>query len=131
MKQTKFLKSKLVLGAFFFMLTIGLTSMQSITTDNHAGTWDYEVETEQGTMTGIMTIEKSDDDYEIKIETGQFGTLELEEIELKDKKMSANVEIQGASITFEFKFEGETMEGTISTPDADLDITAKRRKEKK
>ena len=128
MKQSKILKSKLVLGVLFFIATIGLTSMQSTDLRDIAGTWDYEVEAADGTMTGEMTIEKSDDTYTIKIETTQFGTLELEEIEFNDNELTANIEMEGAVIDFEFEFDGDTMEGTVGTPDGDLEMTATKRK---
>lgn len=128
MKQSKLLKSKFVLGVVFFMLTIGLTSMQSIEVEDIAGIWDYEVEAADGTMTGIMTIKKSDDTYTVQIETTQFGTLELSNITLKGKELTANIDMQGALVEFEFKFDGDTMNGTVSTPDGDLDIVAKKRK---
>lgn len=129
MNQSKFLKSKAVLGVFFFMLTIGLTSMQSITKIDPSGIWDYEVEAGEGTMTGEMTIKKSDDTYTVSIETTQFGTLELENIELKGNDLKANIDMQGAVIDFEFEFDNDTMKGTVTTPDGDMDITAKKRKE--
>lgn len=128
MKQMKFSKNKLVLGMVFFMLTIGLTSMQSIIKIDPSGIWDYEVEAGEGSMTGEMTIEKSDDSYSVSIETTQFGTLELENIELDGNDLKANIDMQGALIEFEFKFDGDTMKGSVATPDGDLGITAKKRK---
>ncbi|MFN0729079.1 hypothetical protein [Polaribacter gochangensis] len=128
MKQSKLLKSKFVLGVVFFMLTIGLTSMQSTDFKDITGVWDYEVEAADGTMTGIMTIKKSDDTYAIEIETTQFGTLELNNIALKGKELTANIDMQGALVEFDFEFDGDSMKGTVSTPDGDLDIVAKKRK---
>jgi hypothetical protein len=129
MNQSKFLKSKVVLGVFFFMLTIGLTSMQSVTKIDPSGIWDYEVEAGEGTMTGEMTIKKSDDAYTVSIETTQFGTLELDNIKLDNNELTADIDMQGAVIDFKFEFEGDTMKGTVATPDGDMDITAKKRKE--
>ncbi|WP_347174618.1 hypothetical protein [Polaribacter uvawellassae] len=113
---------------FFFIATIGLTSMQSVTKIDPSGTWDYEVETAQGTMTGIMTIEKSDATYKVKIETTQFGTLDLENTKLEKNELTANLDMQGAVIDFKFEFDGDSMKGTVSTPDGDMDMTGKKRK---
>ncbi|WKD86945.1 hypothetical protein KCTC32516_02325 [Polaribacter huanghezhanensis] len=129
MIQSKFLKSKLVLGMFFFIATIVLTSMQSNDIKDIDGRWDYEVEAADDTMTGEMTIKKSDDNYTVQIETTQFGSLELENIVLNNNVLNANIDIEGNSIEFEFKFDGDSMSGSVSTPDGDLDIKAKRRKE--
>ena len=129
MKHSKFLKSKLMLGLLFFVATIGLTSMQSPSVLNPAGIWDYEVPTDQGTMEGEMTITKNDAKYDISIETTNYGTLELEDIKISGDDLTANVALEGATIDFEFEFDGDSMKGTITTPDGELEITAKRRKE--
>jgi len=128
MKQTKISKNKIVLGILFFMLTIGLTSMKSVTKIDPSGTWDYEVEMAEGTMSDEFTISKDGDKYEVSIETTQFGTLELNNIELKGNDLSADVDMQGATIEFKFEFDGDSMKGTVSTPDGELEMTAKRRK---
>ena len=127
MKQSKNLKNKLVTGVLLMLVTIGLTSMTTFEKADPSGVWDYEVEAAEGTMTGEMTIEKSDDTYTVKIETTQFGTLELENIEVNGDEMTANIDMQGAVVEFEFEFDGDTMSGTVGTPDGDLDITAKKR----
>jgi len=129
MKHSKLLKSNFSLGLIFFIATILLTSMQTATVLNPVGIWDYEVPTEQGTLEGEMTITKDDGKYDISIETTAYGTLELAEIKISGNDLTANVELEGATIEFEFEFDGDSMEGTVSTPDGKLEITAKRRKE--
>lgn len=128
MKQTNFLKSKLVIGVMLIMVTIGLTSMKTATDYDPSGTWDYEVEMAEGTMSDEITISKDDDKYEVSIETTQFGTLELDNIELSGNDLSADIDMQGATIEFKFEFDGDSMKGTVSTPDGELEMTAKRRK---
>jgi hypothetical protein len=127
MKQTNFLKNKLVLGVMLIMVTIGLTSMKPVTDIDPSGIWDYEVEMPQGNMTGEMTIKKSDGDFAVSIETEQFGTLELGNITLEGNEMTADIDMQGATVEFSFEFDGDTMKGSIATPDGDMDITAKKR----
>ncbi len=129
MKHSKLLKSKLTLGLLFFIATIGLTSMQSSPVLDPVGIWDYEVPTEQGTLEGEMTITKNDGKYDISIETTSYGTLELQEIKISGNDLTANVDLEGATIDFEFEFDGDSMKGTITTPDGELEMTAKRRKE--
>ena len=110
-----------------FILTLGLTSVQSVTKIDPSGIWDYEVEAADGTMTGEMTIEKSDDSYTVQIETTQFGTLTLENIKLEGNELRADIDMQGALIEFEFTFDGDSLKGTVATPDGNLDLTATRR----
>ena len=120
MKRKNFLQKKLVIG-------ILLTAMKPATANDPSGTWDYEVQTPQGNMTGEMTIKKSGDDFAVSIDTEQFGALELTNISLDGNDMTANMDMQGAVVDFTFKFDGDTMKGAISTPDGDMDITAKKR----
>jgi len=129
MKHSTFLKSKLIPGLIFFIAIIGLTSMQSSSVLDPVGIWDYEVPTDQGTLEGEMTITKNDATYDISIETTSYGTLELEEIKISGNDLSASVSLEGATIDFEFEFDGDAMKGTVTTPDGELEITAKRRKE--
>jgi uncharacterized protein YxjI len=129
MKQSNFLKHKFTIGLVLILVTLGLTSMTSVTDYDPTGIWDYEVETEQGTLNDKLTISKGDDGYEVSIETTQYGTLELENIKFKGTKITANIDMQGAVVDFEFEFEDDTMKGTITTPDGEMDMTAKRRKE--
>lgn len=127
MKHAKFLKSKLVIGILLIMVTVGLTSMKPATAIDPSGVWDYEVETPQGNMTGEMNIKKSDGNFAVSIETEQFGTLELGNITLEGNEMTADIDMQGATVEFSFEFDGDSMKGSIATPDGDMDITAKKR----
>lgn len=127
MKQSNSLKNKLAIGILLIMVTVGLTSMKPATIYDPSGIWDYEVEMGEATMTGEITITKEGDDFQVSVETEQYGTLELEDIELKGNDLSANIDMQGATIEFKFEFDKNSMTGTVSTPDGDLDITAKRR----
>jgi hypothetical protein len=128
MKQTNFLKNKLVLGVMLIMVTVGLTSMKTVTDYDPSGTWDYEVEMAEGTMSDELTISKDGDTYEVSIETTQFGTLELTNVKLNGNDLSADVDMQGATIEFKFEFDGDAMKGTVNTPDGEIEMTAKRRK---
>ena len=127
MKHAKFLKSKLVIGILLIMVTVGLTSMKPATAIDPSGVWDYEIETPQGNMSGEMTIKKSGDEFSVSIETEQFGSLELTNVSLDGKEMTADIEMQGASVDFSFEFDGDSMKGSVSTPDGEMDITAKKR----
>ena len=100
-----------------------------------SGIWDYTVPTDEGDLIGEMTITKEENEWQIKIESDVYGTLELVDVtfeETKDKEifMGGNVEIEGDVIDFEFEFDGDTLEGIIGTPDGDLDISAERQKKK-
>lgn len=129
MKHTNFLKNRFVIGIMLIMVTVVMTSMKPATAYDPTGIWDYEVATPDGSMSDILTISKKDKEYRVSVATAQYGTLELGNITLKEKELTADVDMQGAIIDFNFVFDGDSMEGKIMTPDADLTITAKRKKE--
>ena len=95
------------------------------------GVWDWTVSTDEGDMTGEMTISQNEDkEFEVSIETDQFGTIECDEVSLEGTTMEATAEVEGDIIEFEFEFDGDEMEGVVGTPDGDLPIEAERRKGK-
>ena len=112
------------------VVLLSATSAAPLLTKENAydpsGSWTYEVSMPEGTLTGDMEIKKVEDEYEVSIETDQFGTLELEDVTLEENIMEGNVEIDGAIIDFEFEFDGDSMEGTVMTPDGNIDMTAER-----
>lgn len=90
------------------------------------GTWNYEVETPDGNLTGEMTIKKVDGEFEVKIESDVYGTLELEDITFEKMVMEASIEIEGDQIEFEWEFDGDSMEGTVYSGEDELAMTAER-----
>lgn len=126
---------RIIKGLFASALAIVLLSATSAaplliskTAYDPSGNWTYEVSMPEGTMTDDMDITKNEGEYEVSIETDQFGTLELEDVTMDETSMEANVEINGAIIDFEFEFDGDSMEGIINTPDGEVEITAERNK---
>jgi hypothetical protein len=134
MKNLKSIKTYLVLS----LLIISISAFDMKTTDSSAydpsGVWDYSVPTEEGDITGEMTIAMEDDEWQITIETVMYGTLELENVILEETKeeilMDGNVDVEGNDITFDFEFDGDSVEGIVGTPDGDMDLTAERQKKK-
>ncbi len=124
---------KLMKGFFATAMAVVLlsaTSAAPLLVDSKAydpsGDWTYEVAMPDGTLTGDMKIAKADGEYEVTIESNVYGTLELEDVNMEDMTMEANIEIEGDIIDFEFEFDGDSMEGTIYTPDGEIDMTAER-----
>lgn len=91
------------------------------------GTWNYEVETPEGTLTGEMKITKSENEFEVIIESDVYGTLELEEVALEGNVMEASLELEGDLLDFEFEFDGDSMEGVVYSGEDELSISAERK----
>ncbi len=116
--------------AFLMLLGVmfAFTSMDKVPAYDPTGTWGYEIETPDGAITGDMTISKTDGEYEVSVETDDFGTLELEDVEVKDKEMTASVDVQGVTAEFEVEFDGDEMSGVILYGGEELPIVAEREK---
>ncbi len=113
-------------------LTLSLVGYAGINAPAYdpSGTWNYEIETPDGAISGDMTIAKTDGEYEIAVETDDFGTLELEDVELKDNEMTASVDVQGVTAEFEIEFDGDEMSGIVLYGGEELPIVAEREKSK-
>lgn len=118
--------------AFLMLLGVmfAFTSMDKVPAYDPTGTWVYEIETPDGAISGDMTIAKTDGEFEVKVETDDFGTLELEDVEVKDKEMTASVDVQGVTAEFEVEFDGDEMSGVILYGGEELPIVAEREKSK-
>ncbi len=121
----------LMLTLVFFATGFTLKNSESVKFYDPVGVWDWTVSTDEGDMTGEMTISQNEDkEFELSIETDQFGTIECDDVTLDGNTMEATAEVEGDIIEFEFEFDGDTMEGFVATPDGDLPIEAERRKGK-
>ena len=113
------------------LVVLSLTALSVASADMLAadpvGTWAYEVETPDGTLTGDMIIAKSDGEWSVTIESDVYGNLELEEISLEGDVMEASMELEGDVLDFEFEFDGDSMEGVVYAGEDELPISAERK----
>lgn len=118
--------------AFLMLLAtmFAFTAMDKAPAYDPTGTWTYEIETPDGAISGDMTIAKKEGEFVVSVETDDFGTLELEDVEVKDKEMTASVDVQGVTAEFEVEFDGDEMSGIILYGGEELPIVAEREKKK-
>jgi hypothetical protein len=134
MKNLKNIKVYLVLSLLIISVSaFNIKSTNSYIAYDPSGIWDYTVPSDEGDITGEMTIANDDGDWQITIESDIYGTLELEDVTLEENKekevfMDGNVDIEGDVIEFYFEFDDDSLEGVVGTPDGDMDITAERQK---
>ncbi|MFY0594179.1 hypothetical protein [Roseivirga sp.] len=77
------------------------------------GTWEYTVETPDGANGGKFIIAGNPGAYSASLETDQFGTLELQNVDVQGTSMTGDIEVMGNSASVECDFDGETMSGAI------------------
>lgn len=77
------------------------------------GTWEYMVETPDGGGGGEMTIAGGPGAYTGSLETDQFGTLELMDLDIVDQNLTASIEVMGMGADIKVAFEGDTFSGAV------------------
>ncbi|NVK83773.1 MAG: hypothetical protein HWE21_05595 [Cytophagia bacterium] len=130
MKTIQFFKKSMLLSAIALAFTI-LSINQSMAQQAYdpTGTWSYTVPSPEGDLTGDMIISRAEDGtLEVTIKSSVYGTIELEDIVFEEMVLEGNADINGDSIEFEFKFDGDDLEGAVYTPDGTLEMTAERKK---
>lgn len=130
MKTMQFFKKTMLLSAMALAFTI-LSVNQSWAQEAYdpTGTWAYTVPSPEGDLTGDMIISRAEDGtLEVTIKSSVYGTIELEDIVFEEMILEGNADINGDSIEFEFKFDGDDIEGAVYTPDGTLEMTAERKK---
>lgn len=80
---------------------------------NPAGSWEYTVETPDGGSSGTMTINGNPGAYTASLQTDQFGTLEINGLNIQDTNMTGNIEVMGTSAQIECQFDGDNMTGAV------------------
>jgi len=103
---------KLVL--ILFVLGISLSSFAGLKEKDVLGTWKYKVETDQGDLTGTITIAKKEGKLvgEVNTDDGEF--FEFSKVEIKENdvlymELETGYEILELSLTV----KGKAMEGTV------------------
>lgn len=122
-------KSIAIVILFLTALAFPVKEGLSQTKYSPVGTWDYEVETPDGNLTDVMVIKLDDEgEFEVSIESDVYGTLELSDVTFEKMLMEGEIEVEGASMSVEFEFDGDSMEGVVYTGEEELIITAEKQK---
>lgn len=80
---------------------------------NPTGTWEYMVDTPDGGAGGTMVITGGPGAYTGTLDTDQFGTLELMDLDIVDTNMTASLEVMGTGADIEGAFDGDTFSGAV------------------
>lgn len=95
-----------------------------------SGTWNAEIEVPGRTVDLIITISKNDEgEFEVSIEdTDEGETKELEDVSFdeEDKVMTGEVDADGTTIDIELKFDGDSLEGTVSAEGMEMELSGER-----
>jgi len=115
--------------AMLFLVAVSLNAEEWAQTKyDPTGTWDYEVETPDGNVTGEMIVAMEDGEYTVTIKSDIYGDMTLEDITFEKNVMEGTISVEGQSMEMEMKFDGDEMEGAVYTGEDELAITAERQK---
>ncbi|OEK01081.1 hypothetical protein BFP97_05975 [Roseivirga sp. 4D4] len=115
--------------AMLFLVAVSLNAEEWAQTKyDPTGTWDYEVETPDGNVTGEMIVAMEDGEYSVTIKSDIYGDMTLEDITFEKNVMEGTISVEGQSMEMELKFDGDEMEGAVYTGEDELAITAERQK---
>ena len=122
------MKNKIFIGIFLIFTSMGLISMKPAETYyDPSGNWSYEIEAGEDILTGLMSIKKVKDSYEVEIESNVYGTLILDNVAFNKTNLTANVDVQGIDTDFDMDFDKDSMSGTITYDGQELPLSAERK----
>jgi len=91
------------------------------------GTWSYTIETPRGDRSGTLTIEGDQSGLDGTLTNSQGNEQSLETISFDGTTLSFTIPTsQGPTLSVSVTVEGDTFEGTVSTPGPSLSITGER-----
>lgn len=78
-----------------------------------AGVWEYSVDTPDGGSTGTLRINGNPGAYTASLETDQFGTLEMNGVNVQGTNMTGSIEVMGTVAEIECQFDGDNLSGAV------------------
>ena len=109
------------------VLGISLQSFAGPKEKDFLGTWKYKVETDQGTLTGTMTVEKKDGKLAGKVNTDDGEAFDFSKVELKENdvlylELDTGYEILELSLSLKDKM----LEGTVGNDQGSFPMTCEK-----
>jgi len=91
-----------------------------------AGVWEYSVDSPNGGGSGTMRITGAPGNFEVVLETDQFGELRLYDLEMSTNNMSGKIDVSGFTAEVEGDFDGDDFVGYIVLGDDAFPMEAVR-----
>lgn len=121
MKTKKIVKLTLLLTLFVTLQS--MTSLKGL-----EGTWEYEAPTAAYEYSkGEIIIKKVKDNYELLI-SATYDDIKASKVEVKGNTITFDFDVEGMSLRGVLKMEGDTMKGSVDSPEGEIELTCKRKK---
>lgn len=114
-----------VILSFALIWLTGCASSKTMAYDP-AGTWNYTVTgTPNGDVNGKLILSKNGDNYTGEMQSAE-GSASLDNLQIEDQKLTANLNYQGMDLTVSGTFEGDNFDGEVAAGYDSFDMTASR-----
>lgn len=90
------------------------------------GTWEYSVDAPDGATGGKLVIQGDPGTYTAQLETDQFGTIEVNDVDFQGTAMTGNIDVMGNVAEIECDFEGDTFSGVVYFGEDTLPMEGRR-----
>lgn len=97
-----------------------------VTTVNYAGSYDWSITTDNGDMSGTITLNRSADGYTGTI-GGDQGTTDLENLKVDGSNITANFEYMGYDVTLKGVLSEHDLKGSFSAEGYEFPFDAKKK----
>jgi hypothetical protein len=110
-----------------FVLGIAFPSFAGVKEKDVIGSWKYKVETDEGTLTGVIKIEKKEGKLVADVSTDEGEVLDFSKVEIKENdvlymELETGYEILELTLTV----KGKTMEGTVGNEQGSYPMTMEK-----
>ena len=110
-----------------FVLGISLQSYAGIKEKDVVGTWKYKVETDEGTLTGKLIVEKKDGKLVGEVSTDDGEIIVMSNLQIKENDVFYfEVETGYEALEVSVTVKGKTFEGTVGSEQASMPITGEK-----
>ena len=91
------------------------------------GEWKYEVPSAPyGYEAGILAFSEKEGKLAGALKLNDGSEINLQDVNLENDVLTFGVYIEGGYVTINTKIDGETLDGTVTTPDGEMKMTAKK-----
>lgn len=109
------------------VIAMALPSFAGIKDKDVIGTWKYKVETDQGLLTGTVTIEKKEGKLAAEVNTDEgevfaFSKIEIQENDILYMELDTGYEILELTLTV----KGKAMEGTVGNEQGSFPMSCEK-----
>jgi len=124
------MKTKSILMIRLILVIVSLTILSGcgttrMMTKKYVGSWEYKLDTPDGTYEGAMVINYDGETFTGLMES-DMGSVELDNLKIEDGKLTASFDVGGYLLDIAGEFVEDEFTGTIGPPEYQMPFNATR-----